>query len=228
MNNSEYLNEEKYQQAKKKITKISLIILIIGLALGAILIIIGVVKQKDAKKTNERLYNEAYALSEKKVAEANARLKEIATEKEKLNIEIKSKQYACDSLDMSSPSWFEDSTRCQSEVSSLHSKLGSLEMEEFKLENEDYTVYYNKIPNLSFLIFYYLGSSVIGTACLIAGIFYLIAKRREIRAFTIQQTMPVTQEVIGKMAPTIGNAGETIGKDIAKGITSGINEGKNG
>ena len=55
--------------------------------------------------------------------------------------------------------------------------------------------------------------------------FYVIAKRREIRAFTIQQTMPVTQEVIGKMAPTIGNAAGTIGKDIAQGITSGIKEG---
>ena len=227
MNNNEYLNEEKYQQAKKKITKISLIILIVGLVLGAILIIIGAVKQNNAKKTNERLYNEAYALSEKKVAEANARLEEIATEKTTLNTEIESKQYACDSLDMSSPSWFADKSKCQNEVSSLRSQLSSLEMEEFKLKNADYTVYYNKIPNFSYLIFYFLGAGVIGTGCLIAGIFYLIAKRREIRAFTIQQTMPVTQEVIGKMAPTIGNAVGTIGKDIAKGITSGINEGKN-
>ena len=34
--------------------------------------------------------------------------------------------------------------------------------------------------------------------------------------------MPVTQEVIDKMTPTIGNAAGTLGKNIAQGITSGI------
>ena len=37
MNNTEYLNEEKYQTAKKKIIRISLIILIAGLLIGAAL-----------------------------------------------------------------------------------------------------------------------------------------------------------------------------------------------
>ena len=53
------------------------------------------------------------------------------------------------------------------------------------------------------------------------GIVMFIAHRREIRAYTIQQTMPVTQEAIDKMAPTVGSAAGT----IAKGITSGIKEG---
>ena len=39
--------------------------------------------------------------------------------------------------------------------------------------------------------------------------------------------MPVAQEGIEKMSPTIGNAAGTIGKSIAKGIKEGINEADN-
>ena len=39
-------------------------------------------------------------------------------------------------------------------------------------------------------------------------------------AYTTQQVMPVAQEGIEKMAPTIGSAA----KEIAKGIKQGINE----
>lgn len=52
------------------------------------------------------------------------------------------------------------------------------------------------------------------------GISMFIAHRREITAYTTQQVMPVAQEGIQKMAPTIGNAA----KEIAKGIKLGINE----
>lgn len=49
---------------------------------------------------------------------------------------------------------------------------------------------------------------------------FLIGNRREIVAYTAQQTMPLAQEGIEKMAPTIGGAA----KEIAKGIKEGINE----
>ena len=55
------------------------------------------------------------------------------------------------------------------------------------------------------------------------GIVMFIAHRREITAYATQQVMPVAQEGIEKIAPTIGNAAGT----IAKGITSGIKEGLN-
>lgn len=53
------------------------------------------------------------------------------------------------------------------------------------------------------------------------GITMFIAHRREITAFTMQQTMPLAQEGIEKMTPTISNA---VG-DIAQSITKGIKEG---
>ena len=47
--------------------------------------------------------------------------------------------------------------------------------------------------------------------------------KREIAAFKAQQNMPVAQEGIEKMAPTIGNAAG----EIAKGVSSSINQGNN-
>lgn len=52
------------------------------------------------------------------------------------------------------------------------------------------------------------------------GITLFVSHRREITAYTTQQVMPVAQEGIDKMAPTIGNAAG----EIAKGIKKGINE----
>ncbi|MDD6466912.1 MAG: hypothetical protein PUF50_01875 [Erysipelotrichaceae bacterium] len=61
----------------------------------------------------------------------------------------------------------------------------------------------------------------IGFILLIIGaVLMFIAHRREITAFTTQQVMPIAQEGIEKMAPTIGHAAE----EIAKGIKKGINE----
>ncbi len=57
---------------------------------------------------------------------------------------------------------------------------------------------------------------------MIAFMLFLTAKRRKIMAFTAQQTMPVAQEGIEKMSPTIGKASKT----IAKGIVEGIKEAK--
>ena len=39
--------------------------------------------------------------------------------------------------------------------------------------------------------------------------------------------MPLAQEGIEKMTPTVANAAGTMGKEVAKGITQGIKEGLN-
>ena len=66
--------------------------------------------------------------------------------------------------------------------------------------------------------------NTIGFPLMIAGaVTMFIAHRREIASFTTQQVMPVAQEGIEKMAPTVGGAA----KEIAKGIKEGINEADN-
>ena len=64
----------------------------------------------------------------------------------------------------------------------------------------------------------------VGSFLTMAGfVVTIIAHKREITAFGVQQVMPVAQEGIDKMAPTIGNAA----KEISKGIKEGINEANN-
>ena len=79
-----------------------------------------------------------------------------------------------------------------------------------------------------------LGAFIIIASCMICGPLYLgIVKKREIMAYGAQQVMPVAQEGIEKVAPTIGKAGASIAKEmapvygeIAKEISRGIKEGK--
>lgn len=61
--------------------------------------------------------------------------------------------------------------------------------------------------------------STIGFGITIAGgIMLLLGHKREITAYTVQQTMPIAQEGIEKMAPTIGKAAGTIAKGIKEGL----------
>lgn len=55
----------------------------------------------------------------------------------------------------------------------------------------------------------------------------VIAHQREIKAFTVQQTMPIAQEGVEAMAPTIGHAAQTISEGIAKGIENAKKESEN-
>lgn len=65
-----------------------------------------------------------------------------------------------------------------------------------------------------------IGLGLIG----VGAILMFVAHRREIKAYSIQQTMPLEQERIEKMAPTTGKAAGGIAEGIAKGIKQGINE----
>ncbi|MEG2011398.1 MAG: hypothetical protein RR067_05265 [Bacilli bacterium] len=58
----------------------------------------------------------------------------------------------------------------------------------------------------------------------VGGIAYFIAHGREITAYTTQQTMPIAQEGIEKMTPTISSSVGSIAKEVTKGIKEGLNE----
>lgn len=53
---------------------------------------------------------------------------------------------------------------------------------------------------------------------------FLIGNRREITAYTIQQTMPIAKEGIEKITPTVASSLGQISKEIAHGINEGINK----
>lgn len=82
-----------------------------------------------------------------------------------------------------------------------------------------------------------------GIALIMFGVFisfigctvrFFIGNRREIMAYTAQQVMPVAQEGIETIAPSVGKAGAEIVKEmapiygeVAKKISKGIKEGIN-
>ncbi len=227
MDKKEYLTEENYQKGKKKITRISLIILIVGVIIGVGLITSGLILSSNAKKVNEQRYNEAYKKSQENAAKAQDRIDEIEKEKNELKSKINEKQSECDSLKMSDDDWFNKMSKCERESQDLSVQLSSLDSEEFNLKNGDYTVFYDAISSYKYIPLYMIGGFIIIASCMISGVIYIFAKRREILAFSTQQVMPVAQEGIEKMAPTVGNAVGEVAKGITKGIKEGLNDDEN-
>lgn len=223
MEKKELLNEENYEKTKKKITAISLIVLIVALLIGSTLIALGIIKTNTSKKDAEKANQERYNASEQ-------RLKEIASEKESLNLQYDAKNQECDSLDMSAKDWYSKVNQCRRDASAISSKITNLESEEFKLNNN-----YDKVEAKNYIPLSVFGGVIIFIGGMISLSIYLIAKKRDISAFAIQQSMPLAQEVIGKMAPTIGDAGKTVidkvgpsmgsaAGSIAKGIKDGLKD----
>lgn len=98
---------------------------------------------------------------------------------------------------------------------SLRSKKAELDQEASLLKYANYEVWEEQ-----FIMYYVFGGVIIIAGAMIALAIYIFAKKREIRAFKIQQSMPVTQEAIGKMAPIVGNA---VG-EVTKGFREGLKD----
>lgn len=101
----------------------------------------------------------------------------------------------------------------------------------YKLQLSDLTDFNRSFNSSKHISFYMFGAFAIIASCMVAFSIYMITKRREIIAFFAQQVMPVAQEGIEKMTPTIGKAGASIAKEMApvygnmaKEIKEGMNE----
>ena len=136
---------------------------------------------------------------------------------------------------MRAKDWYSKINQCRRDASAIRSKITDLETEEFKLNNKNHTVYYDKVEAKNYIPLSVFGGVIIFIGGMISLSIYLIAKKRDISAFAIQQSMPLAQEVIGKMAPTIGDAGKTVidkvgpsigsaAGSIAKGIKDGLKD----
>lgn len=67
-----------------------------------------------------------------------------------------------------------------------------------------------------------IGFSLTGVGAMVM----FFAHRREIMAYTTQQVMPVAQEGVEKISPTVANAAGNIAKSVSKGIYEGRNEAR--
>lgn len=291
---NEFLNEERYQKNRKKISNIAIVILIIGIVVGGSLIAVGLIKQnkvnsdyslESKEKMQRELEIEKDKLESKKNELETKRSEALAAEKQKL--ETKKAELTAKGIKYDSFAKYDDGERYDLKIitDALDPSFANCAFDEYKnnaltsgyclitnkndeyskninvinealdmslmcafgeVKSNSYTSTYcslkNKLEektdfNKSFdssnsIPFYMFGAFIIIASSIVAGSIYMYSKRREILAFNAQQVLPVAQEGIEKIAPTIGKAGANIAKemapiygDIAKEISKGIKEG---
>lgn len=260
MEKKEFLNEETYQKNKNTIVKIALIVLIVGLLLGGSLIITGLVKTHNAKKTNEQIYNEidnsntsrTESQVQTDIDNIESQINVIDTEIDSINTEIKKLQNEKNQIFTQDHGFSDRYYAKENEIteketerntkvrekSKLNEKLNEYELELWKIQSgyndtkNEIEKANNTISSSKYIPFYILGGFIIIASSMISFSIYTFAKRREILAFSTQQVMPIAQEGIEKMAPTIGKSGASIAKEmapvygsIAKEISKGIKDG---
>lgn len=205
----EFLTEENYERGKKKVITIALIVLVLGLLIGGSLIATGIIKSSHVETTSSS------ARSKDTIqAEIDSLNSELATLKAKKNQEFTSNGFS------------EEYYRLDNEIKTKQSKVIDLETEIWKADS-GFNSTKDSISKAKYVPFYMFGAFIIIASCMISGSIYMFAKRREITAFTAQQVMPVAQEGIEKMAPTVGNAAGSIAQGITKGIKEGLKDSDN-
>ena len=206
MNNDEYLNEEKYQIRSKRLLFIGVIIILLGLV-GAAFILVP--KITDFKKENqEELQQQLNQLKpelERRYAELEARgVQESSDYKDKDGYEMKLIDIA---LDPTYDTCESSSVYSDNDVTREYCKIKA----QLYKSNDSFAngrIMYSIVPAFMILM-----------PCLaFGGMLIMAAKRREIMAFQMQQVMPVAQEGISKMSPTLGKSAGTIAKSIKDGL----------
>lgn len=192
-NINNYKKEYKESTLEKNNRNISLKIFFIGLIVAIILCIIGGVLQINANKTNEKRYNEAYNTSVENVEKAKNRVAEIDVSIVDLSSQITSLETEISTLTNELTNIFiEDrgfsdrynqknieKKEKDSKVTTLRSSLNELNTEKFKLQNSDYTVYYNKVSPLKYMVLYFIALGIFVVATLIALIYFLVTRRKK-------------------------------------------------
>jgi len=162
----------------KKKLPLPILVIIISLLIGVVIAGIGLIKQADAKKTNEERYQAAYeqALANKERLEK--RYEEIVEALKPLKSQYEAKSQERDALSMSDPDWFAKNSKYMREIAEIQSQISDLELEQFQIEHYDNTVYYTKVEPMSYQIFYIIGASVFGLGLIGAFIIYLVKGKK--------------------------------------------------
>lgn len=230
MEKKEYLNEQTYQSNKKKIKVVAVFILIIGILLGGSLIFRGINKQN---KINYKYSKENQTNITNQLQTEKTNLQTKITELKSKGIK-KSRNYQDGEgydlyilTNVLDPS-FNHCAFDEYKNNVLTSKYCTLKNDLEHISND-----FNKsFDSHDSIPLYMFGAFIIIASSMIAFSVYMVAKRRELLAFGIQQVMPLAEETVEKITPTMAKAGATIAKEmapaygeIAKEISEGIKEG---
>lgn len=224
MENKQYLNEERYQKNKKKITFVAIVVLIVGLLLGGFLIFTGLNQHSESNK--QKLAEEKQKVIASKEALEN-KIKPIEDEIKELSRvsynDGKDAYYdAKDRIEELEKSIEEEKKNIETIEDALDDSFAHCEYDGPK--NNYYTSQYCslkvKVNENYNALFYVLGGFVLLITFAVSGSIYATAKGREITAFYTQQQMPVAKEGIDEMAPSASEAA----KEIAKGVKEGLKD----
>lgn len=186
----EYLNEENYKKVNKKIKIIIIIIFAIGISLGIFLLYKGISNESSESRSNIEAQ-----LKEKKqqLEDKGIKYNPFATYNDGEEYDLKI------ITDVLNPSF----NYCNFD----EYKNNSITKEYCESNNMESD--FVKTRNIMF------GGAIIVFTCMICGFIYVgFVKRREIMAYSAQQVMPIAQEGIEKMAPSIGKVAGEITKNI--------------
>lgn len=252
MEKKEYLTEENYEKGKKTLAKIIKIVLTVGLSISLLLIISGIIiiatsGNKENDKETTTTTTTTYSSKVRSEAEINADITARTTKINELKKGLPSLKAQKDNEFRNSRGFTEKYYELEQKISDLEDEISKLESEkraferelsnresdlEYEKNKQEFEEEFNSIGNdiepeglfkkgIGGMLIA-IGFGLIPPTLLISGMLFLIYKKREITIFTTQQTMPIAQEGIEKLAPTIGDAAGS----IAEGITKGIKKGK--
>ena len=202
MNNQEYLNEDKYQMASKRLFFIGIIIILLGLV-GAMFIVVPKitgVKSVNKEELQQQL-NQLKPELERRYAELESSgVHESSDYKDKDGYEMRLIDIA---LDPTYSTCESSSSYSDNDITRDYCKIKA-QLYNANTSFSDGRIMFTIVPALMILM-----------PCLaFGGMLIMAAKRREIMAFQMQQVMPVAQEGIDKMSPTLGKTAGTIAKSI--------------
>lgn len=199
MKENKYLNEKKYKKAKKIISLIGIIILIIGLGIGGILIYNGITKQNTTK-----------------------------VDKLKYELERKKEELESKGIKYNSLAKYSDGETYNLKIitNALDPSFDYCNFNEYK--NNTFTKAYcstknstGKFATSSSIIF---GTFICLATIIISTSILIFANERNILAFKIQQITPIAKEGIDEITPTIKNVTEEITKGIKKSLDNDKNK----
>ena len=233
MEQPKYVNESNYQKGKKTLKIIGITIIIIGLLIGGALIFHGINTMN--KKNEENKENEI--LNEQKLSVLKSELNILEQELETLQINLSKAEIEKQKIFVEDQGFSDRYYQKEEEINQLNKERFSKMKEKNNKETEIWELENNfgsfsSLSNTSTGLFsIFPGVFVIIASLIIGGSILLAVHQRNILAWQVQSVLPVAEETIEKVSPTIKKVGEelsplygTIAKEITKGIKEGIKD----
>ncbi|MBP3502243.1 MAG: hypothetical protein J6K42_02030 [Clostridia bacterium] len=242
MEKKEFLNEESYLKTKKKISRIALVIFIVGLMVGSGFIVFGIVKTNEIKKINVPKIQQI----EQKYAAKSSEADQIRNDMIQIEEKVDTIKYEIDKLRIEQRKIFNEDNgfsdryysketeinKKNNEISNLNKtrsdyqeKLWDIERK-YKESNKNNEIHELNKTTEKYAFLYIPGIFIIFISLTISASIYMITKQREIMAFQAQQIRPIAEEGIEKMAPSEAKAAKIIVKEISRGIKEENNDDK--